>query len=162
MSTPRKKLLTLSFVHDDSRVLLGMKKRGFGAGRWNGFGGKVQEGETIEGAAMRELEEESGITPSEVECRGVLTFVFKGDPMPLEVHVFSVTAYEGEPRETEEMAPKWFLHGEIPYDSMWPDDKYWLPLFLKDKQFVGEFVFSEHTDKPYELLHYSVKETLLE
>ncbi|MEK7607017.1 MAG: DNA mismatch repair protein MutT, partial [Patescibacteria group bacterium] len=39
-----RKLLTLCFIHQSPRILLGMKKRGFGAGRWNGFGGKVEAG----------------------------------------------------------------------------------------------------------------------
>ncbi len=47
------KLLTLAFVRESSRILLGYKKRGFGAGRWNGFGGKVQKGETIQEGALR-------------------------------------------------------------------------------------------------------------
>ena len=47
------KLLTLTFVREESRILLGMKKRGFGVGRWNGFGGKVDGGETVEEAAKR-------------------------------------------------------------------------------------------------------------
>ena len=50
---PPNKLLTLLFVIESDRVLLGMKKRGFGAGRWNGFGGKVDRDETIEEAAKR-------------------------------------------------------------------------------------------------------------
>lgn len=50
---PPNKLLTLLFVVESDRVLLGMKKRGFGAGRWNGFGGKVDRDETIEEAAKR-------------------------------------------------------------------------------------------------------------
>lgn len=143
-STSMKKLLTFCFVYDDRRVLLGMKKRGFGAGRWNGFGGKVQEGETIEEAVKRELQEESGILAKALSERGVLTFIFEGDPaVALEVHVFAVESHEGDPRETEEMAPKWFLHSEILYDSMWPDDIYWLPLFLAGKKFHGEFLFAD-------------------
>ncbi|MBI1755446.1 8-oxo-dGTP diphosphatase [Candidatus Azambacteria bacterium] len=138
-----KKLLTLCFVYDSSRVLLGMKKRGFGAGRWNGFGGKVNGDETIEEAAVRELREESGIAPTNISQRGALTFVFTGDPVALEVHVFAVGEYEGEPHETEEMRPQWFLHSEIPFDLMWPDDRYWLPLFLARKKFEGEFVFAD-------------------
>lgn len=47
------KLLTLVLVVQPGKVLLGMKKRGFGAGKWNGFGGKVNPGETIEDAARR-------------------------------------------------------------------------------------------------------------
>ena len=52
---PPNKLLTLLFVlrPDARQVLLGYKKRGFAVGRWNGFGGKVQEDESIEAAAVR-------------------------------------------------------------------------------------------------------------
>ena len=44
-----KKVLTLVYIRDDEKVLLGMKKRGFGQGKWNGFGGKVQKKESIMG-----------------------------------------------------------------------------------------------------------------
>ena len=47
------KVLTLAFVRDSCRILLGLKKRGFGEGRWNGFGGKVQKGESIKDGAKR-------------------------------------------------------------------------------------------------------------
>lgn len=53
MERPANKIMTLMFVLDSGRVLLGMKKRGFGVGRWNGFGGKVQAGETVEEGAIR-------------------------------------------------------------------------------------------------------------
>jgi 8-oxo-dGTP pyrophosphatase MutT (NUDIX family) len=53
MNRPQNKLLTLLFVLKPGKVLLGYKKRGFGVDRWNGFGGKVQQGETIEEAAIR-------------------------------------------------------------------------------------------------------------
>jgi 8-oxo-dGTP pyrophosphatase MutT (NUDIX family) len=138
-----KKLLTLAFVHDRSRVLLGMKKRGFGEGRWNGFGGKVTADETIEEAARRELVEEAGIKPLALEKQGVLTFSFENDPQTLEVHVFSVPAFRGEPLETEEMRPQWFHHSDIPFDQMWPDDRHWLPLFLAGKSFTGSFRFRD-------------------
>ena len=51
MNRPPNKLLTLLFILKPGKVLLGYKKRGFGAERWNGLGGKVQQGETIEEAA---------------------------------------------------------------------------------------------------------------
>ena len=58
------KLLTLVVVRDRGgrRVLLGKKLRGFGAGYFNGFGGKVEAGETVVEAAHRELQEEAGVT----------------------------------------------------------------------------------------------------
>src|SRR3989344_8079112 len=108
MANKKRKVLTLCVVHDHPRVLLGLKKRGFGEGRWNGFGGKIQDGETIEEAARREMEEESGIVAINLEKAGILTFEFKDDPTLLEVHLFKIHDFEGEPIESEEMRPIWF------------------------------------------------------
>jgi len=140
-------LLTLCFIHDHPRILLGMKKRGFGAGRWNGFGGKVKPGETIGDAAVRELCEETGliVSPSSLERAGILEFSFENDPVTeLEVHVFRVLDHSGEPQETEEMRPQWFFVDEIPFRDMWSDDPFWLPHFLKGRKFSARFKF----DKP--------------
>ena len=105
----KRKLLTLSLILKDNKILLGMKKRGFGQGRWNGFGGKVIEGETIEEAAKRELKEEVGILAKKLERRGILRFTFDNSPNELlEVHVFLVSEFEGKPLESEEMKPQWF------------------------------------------------------
>jgi 8-oxo-dGTP diphosphatase/2-hydroxy-dATP diphosphatase len=138
------KIATLCIVHQDGKVLLGMKKRGFGKGRWNGFGGKVQEGETVEEAARREMLEESGLFPLSMRKRGVLTFEFEGDPEALEVHIFKITEFRGKPVETEEMRPQWFVQKDIPFDQCWPDDRFWSPLFLRDKKFRGRFLFRGH------------------
>lgn len=125
-------------------MLLGMKKRGFGEGRWNGFGGKVEEGETIEQAMQREMQEECGILLKDFDKRGVLEFEFQGQPEILQVHVFSAKDFEGDPIETEEMRPQWFSVKEIPFAKMWPDDKHWFPLFLEGKNFKGRFLFQDH------------------
>ena len=124
-------------------VLLGMKKRGFGAGRWNGFGGKVGATETIENAAKRELREEAGIETEYLEKVGIIDFEFKGNPEILQVHIFRSNNFSGEPRESEEMKPQWFPVDEIPFKEMWPDDIYWMPLFLNRKKFKGKFLFGE-------------------
>ena len=153
----KKKNMTLCIIHKDSQVLLGMKKRGFGAGRWNGFGGKVHEGETIEDAARREVKEESGVEVREIEKLGVIEFEFsldktpsieletsrdkRGKPEILEVHIFRATEFSGEPVESDEMRPQWFAIDEIPFADMWPDDVYWFPLFLKGKKIRGKFLF---------------------
>lgn len=144
-----KKLLTLCIAHKDSRVLLGMKKRGFGAGRWNGFGGKVEDGETVEEAAIRELSEEVGILAGTMTFRGILEFEFENDPKTLEVHVFHVADFTGEPTETEEMRPQWFAIDGIPFDSMWPDDIHWMPYFLAGKKFKGKFLFDRPSTAEY-------------
>jgi len=150
MENRQKKLLTLCMVHQHPRVLLGMKKRGFGAGRWNGFGGKLAEGETIEDAALREIVEEVGITPKSLEKRGIIEFEFKGTPGILEVHIFHVDSFRGEPHESEEMKPQWFHVNDIPFHDMWPDDIHWMPLFLEGRRFRGRFLFGE-SDKILEM-----------
>lgn len=136
-----RSILTLCLIHDTHRVLLGMKKRGFGAGRWNGFGGKVHAGESILDGARRELREEAGIEARDLIPAGVLEFEFRGKPDILEVYLFSATAFEGEPTESEEMRPQWFTHAEIPFEEMWPDDRHWVPLFLAGKNINAYFLF---------------------
>ncbi|KAM4531438.1 oxidized purine nucleoside triphosphate hydrolase isoform 1-T1 [Odontesthes bonariensis] len=138
------KLLTLVMVVQPGRVLLGMKKRGFGVGKWNGFGGKVQPGETIEDAAKRELQEESSLTVDALEKIGNIKFEFVGEPQLLDVHIFRADAYNGEPTESDEMRPQWFEIDKIPFSQMWPDDIMWFPLMLQKKKFVGYFKFQGH------------------
>jgi len=120
-----------------------MKKRGFGAGRWNGFGGKVSAGETIKDAARREMREEAGIETKNMDKVGILEFEYRGNPEILEVHIFKSDNFSGVPVETEEMKPQWFHFDEIPFNEMWPDDIHWMPLLLSGKKFKGKFLFGE-------------------
>ncbi|MBX4189912.1 8-oxo-dGTP diphosphatase [Candidatus Parcubacteria bacterium] len=138
------KVQTLCLLRRDDQILLAMKKRGFGEGKWNGVGGKLQDGETVEQAALREMQEEIGVdaTLADLIKVGDLKFHFK-DGKAFNVHVFLVDSWTGEPRESEEMAPKWHNISEIPFKSMWPDDKHWLPQVLAGKKIEGEFHFTE-------------------
>nr|XP_060642859.1 oxidized purine nucleoside triphosphate hydrolase [Anolis sagrei ordinatus] len=152
MATSR--LFTLVLVLQPQRVLLGMKKRGFGAWRWNGFGGKVQPGETIEQAARRELQEECGLTVDSLEKTGKITFEFVGNMELMEVHIFRADSFQGDPTESEEMCPQWFELDHVPFESMWPDDIYWFPLLLRKKRFHGYFKLQGQDT----ILDYTLKE----
>ncbi|KAG0353753.1 hypothetical protein BG005_007024 [Podila minutissima] len=148
-----KKVLTLVMVidKDNQKILLGYKKRGFGAHLWNGFGGKVEPGETVRQGALRELQEEAGITVDDhkIQKAGVLLFLFENDPMGLECHVYKAYEYHGEIRECEEMRPQWFDIKDIPYEQMWEDDKIWLPELLKGQDpFYGRIYIKR---KPLEV-----------
>ncbi len=137
---------TLCLVQNNEQILLGLKKRGFGARRWNGFGGKVEPGEAISAAAVREVQEECGITVHNLRQRGILHFTFDNHPDALEVHVFSTSDWEGTPHETDEMRPAWFTATALPYTQMWADDIHWFPLFLAGKDFTATFHFKDfHT-----------------
>jgi 8-oxo-dGTP diphosphatase/2-hydroxy-dATP diphosphatase len=136
------KLVTnLCIVYQHPKILLGMKKRRFGVGKWNGYGGKVMEGETVEEALFREVKEEGDIDIHDPEKVGILEFTFPETGLVIENHIYKVTEFSGEPKETEEMRPKWFHIDEIPFTEMWGDDPFWMPLFLKGKKFKGKFVF---------------------
>jgi 8-oxo-dGTP diphosphatase len=143
---------TLCFLTRGSpsqEVLLGFKKTGFGCGKYAGFGGKVEPGETIESAAIRELEEETSIKVSvdDLLPRGQLTFQFPFNPdWSQVVHIFLAKQWSGEPQESDEMIPDWYRLDDIPYPSMWDDNKYWLPLILDGKSVQAFFTFKEDNE----------------
>lgn len=139
------KQATLLFLLKDNQILLAMKKRGFGKGRWNGVGGKPNLNENIIDTAVRETQEEIEITPKNIEKVAVLDFYFKNkSEFDQQVLVFTTHDWEGDPVETEEMKPQWFDLDKIPFDTMWPDDPFWLPLVLNDKKVQAEFIFGEN------------------
>jgi 8-oxo-dGTP diphosphatase len=135
---------TLVFVLDGDRVLLIRKKRGLGAGMINGPGGRLEPGETPIECAVRETEEELGITPTGLHLAGENSFVFV-DGYSVHVHVFVASGWTGEPRETEEAVPLWTPRDEIPYDEMWQDDRLWVPHMLAGRRFLGRFIFEGET-----------------
>jgi len=136
--------MTVCLAYEHPYILLAMKKRGFGAGRWNGYGGKVKGRESVEESAVREIEEESRIKVSRLEKMGVIDFEFQKAPGDiLEVHFFHILDYKGEAIETEEMRPRWFDIEKLPYNKMWPDDRYWMPIFLRGEKFKGRIYFKD-------------------
>jgi len=131
---------TLCFLVNGDQVLLGKKKRGFGVGRYNGYGGKVQAGETVLAAALREIHEESELTvlPEDIKEMGTIVFHFDDHPeASIRAHIFMTTRYSGIPQETDEMKPEWFKTTEIPFSEMWEDDPLWLPQILEGKKVQG-------------------------
>lgn len=141
------KQATLCFLLKDDSVLLAMKKRGFGVGKWNGVGGKVKE-ESIEDAARRETQEEISVKVGPLKKVAVLHFYFPDDPEKKDwnqdVHVFTAYSWLGEPKETEEMRPKWFKKDKLPFRDMWNDDPLWLPRVLAGKKLEGWLAFDDN------------------
>lgn len=155
------KKVTLCFLKRGDEILLAMKKRGFGVGKYNGIGGKVEPNETIEDAMKRETMEEIGVEITDFEKVAVIQFYFPLVPTDQnwnqEGHIFIVNKWGGEPKETEEMAPKWFKISEIPYQQMWTDDIYWLDRVLKGEKITAEFTFGENES----VTDYKIKTALI-
>ena len=140
------KELNLSFLCRDGEILLAMKKRRFGAGKWNGYGGKCDVGESIEDSAVREIEEESSVKVKKEDLNffGTIDFYFNDKPeWNQKVFIYKVYKWEGEPVETEEMKPQWYKFEEIPWSDMWVGDDQWLPLVIQNKKIKGEVHFDE-------------------
>jgi hypothetical protein len=131
---------TLCFLIKDGTVLLALKKRGFGKDFWNGVGGKIEPGET----------------PKQKVAR--IDFYFPKsndkDPWVERVFVFLTDSWLGQPAETEEMKPKWFKFGEIPYKKMWSDDILWIPKVLNGQKIKAHFWFDEQNQvKKHKILY---------
>lgn len=137
-------LATLVFVRCDGRLLLIRKKRGLGAGKINGPGGRLEPGETPEACAEREVREELLISPLDLERMGELRFQFL-DGYGIHVFVFQASAFSGTPSETAEAIPLWVDERLVPYDEMWEDDRIWLPRMLAGSRVDGRFTFDGET-----------------
>ncbi len=135
-----KERATLCFVLQGDRVLMIRKKRGLGAGKINGVGGRLEPGETPENGIVREAQEELGITLLDSVPRGELHFQFL-DGYSLFCTVFVATRFDGTPVSTPEADPIWYEAGRLPFDEMWEDDELWLGRVLAGDCFRGFFVF---------------------
>jgi len=132
------------------RILLGRKKRGFGGGKWNGFGGKVQSGETLLQCAVRELWEESGLVAEEGDLRwaGRIDFIFEGQPeLDHPADIYLLERWQGEVVETDEMLPQWFEVSQIPFSEMWADDEFWFEDMLNGSLFEATCNFCQKSEK---------------
>lgn len=125
-----------------AEVLLGLKVIGINAGCRNGFGGKVEAGESSRRAAARELWAEAGLVVdvADLELVGVLN-TEEPDSSRL-IAVFKAHDYTGEPRESDEMKDlQWFPISELPLGQMAPSDRFWLPRTLQGQAVSAELHF---------------------
>jgi 8-oxo-dGTP diphosphatase len=130
---------TLGFVIQGERILLIRKKRGIGAGKITGPGGKLDPGETPLACVVRELQEELGITTQGTRESGEFCAQFV-DGLAMHVSVFVADRYCGEVRESDEAEPRWFDVRQVPYDEMWPDNRLWMPELMTGRRFDARFV----------------------
>lgn len=153
------KIATLVFLIKNDNILLAMKKRGFGEGRYNGIGGKVEPGETTEQAIIRETQEEIGVKLLKFEKMANIIYdeFFKSKPEIVQVNVFIATKWSGKPIESEEMSPKWFKINNLPYDQMWSNDSLWIPKVIKGEKITAKFKLDEQ-DK---IISHSIKPSVI-
>ncbi len=154
ISTISLKKATVLLLLRENEVLLAMKKRGFGVGKWNGVGGKPNQDEDIIDTAIRESQEEIGVTPLAPHKVALFKYYFPHDNFGMQVWIFTATEWKGDPSESEEMKPEWFKFDDIPYNQMWSDDEIWVPKVLDGQLLCGSFMF----DKEGKIMDYYMEE----
>ncbi|KAG9103065.1 Nudix (Nucleoside diphosphate linked moiety X)-type motif 1 [Ceratobasidium sp. 370] len=129
----------------NNKILLGLKKEGFGSGNYNPFAGPITEGEDGSVAAQRDLFEQTGLEAENVHFKGTIRVVLPElGGQSLHCSMYKVTKWKGQPKETQTMIPEWFAPEEIPYAKMFDDDIHWMPLFLQQpKLFSGRVDFAK-------------------
>lgn len=145
------RICTLGFLFKEGKIILAKKKRKIGVGKWNGYGGKVEEGEDMVASLVREFKEESNLDIDSSACipLGHVDFHFQDtESSPLRVYVYRIDDFDGYPKETEEMGePKEFNLDSIPYDEMMVGDDKFMPYVIDSKSFMGEIFFSNNGDE---------------
>jgi 8-oxo-dGTP diphosphatase len=147
MSTPSSTTIraVLCYLKRDGEYLLLLKTPGkFGGGLWNAPGGKIENGETADAAVIREVKEETGLLVHSLEKMGLLEFYFGPEKSRPDwtAEVFVSGDFSGSLVESVEGRLEWFEEDRLPIDQMWEDDRYWLPLLIKDSKFHGRFWFT--------------------
>jgi 8-oxo-dGTP diphosphatase len=136
---PRERAVLL-FLREGDKLLLIHKKRGLGTGKVNGPGGRVEAGETWEQAAVRETQEETGLTPQALEPGGEIWFQFT-DGYSLAVRVFLARGWSGVLTACDEADPFWQPARDLPWSTMWADDSLWLRPLLAGRWIQAHYVF---------------------
>lgn len=133
---------TICHVMRGRRLLLKKANRGISVGKWNAPGGKSEPGEAPEECARREVLEETGLRVSDLFHHGELTFLMDGGKtFHTKAHLFSTSKVSGSARSSDEGAVKWFPLDELPFDEMWEDDRFWIPLMLRGIRFNATFTY---------------------
>lgn len=146
--------MTVSYlVKNEDGIFLGHKKTGMGNGFFNGFGGHIETNETPFRAAYREIIEECEVDPLSLVPCGFTANVHAESGLIIMLYFFLCMGWKGEPKATAEMVPEFFRFAEIPYDNMWPNDRYTLPVFLDGKSCVGYFEMKDNPKKGEIIAH---------
>ncbi len=137
---------TLCYIKHQGKTLMLhriKKDRDVHKGKWNGLGGKMEAGETPEECVIREVKEESGLTITNPQLRGVMMFPEFKDKEDWLVFLFTVTEFSGNLIECAEGVLQWIPDGDIEQLTLWEGDKYFIDWLKRDKFFWAKFSYKE-------------------
>ena len=126
----------LCYLRKEDKYLLllrNKKKNDYNANKWIGVGGKVEPGETIDEAAIREIKEETGYDVGFLKCAGEILFI--NDDYQEMMYVYEVRDFSGQLITCDEGELRWVPVKEIDNYPMWEGDKEFLPLLFKGEKY---------------------------
>ena len=145
-------LSSLLYLRKDGHTLMLRKARGEQKGKWNGLGGKFEQGETPEDCARREAYEESGLRVGRLELRGLLTFPLFDDNHDWYVFVFTSSDFSGALRPSDEGELSWIADAELSDLELYEGDRVFLPWLTGERGFFsGRFVYRGGVFQGYEV-----------
>ena len=146
---------TLCYIEKNEKYLMLhriKKQNDINRDKWIGIGGKVEDGESPHDCIIREIKEETGISPTNIRYRGLITFVsniYETEYM----HLFSCNEFEGEIISScDEGNLEWIAINDLLDLPMWEGDKIFLSLLKKENRFFSlKLVYTEDTLTSYSL-----------
>lgn len=140
------KLATLCYVMHDNKTLMlyrNKKENDYHQGKWNGLGGKFEQGETPEECAVREIREESGLIVKDPNLKGIITFPMFDGKDDWYVFIFTFSGYEGELIDSNEGDLSWIDDDKLTDLNLWEGDSKFIPWLYQDKFFSAKFVYED-------------------
>ncbi len=135
-------------------MLRNKKKQDIHEGKWNGLGGKLEQGETPEECAKREVLEESGLVVHKLVLKGFLTFPLFKDNEDWYVFLFRIDEATGELIESAEGTLAWIDHDKLLELNLWPGDRLFLPYLDEPGIISGSFSYVNKELVDHHLVHY--------
>ena len=128
---------TLCYITRDSEVLMlhrVKKKNDINKDKWIGIGGKFEKDESPDECLLREAKEETGLTLTSWQCRGVVTFITT-DGFGEYMYLFTADGFEGDLKECDEGDLQWISREFLNELPKWEGDQIFLDLLWQDSPF---------------------------
>ena len=129
---------TLCYITRGDEVLMlhrVKKKNDINKDKWIGIGGKFEGEESPDECLLREAKEETGLTLTSWQCRGVVTFLTENIDEGEYMYLFTADRFEGELKECDEGDLQWISREFLDQLPKWEGDQIFLDLLWQDAPF---------------------------
>ncbi|MBK8664317.1 MAG: 8-oxo-dGTP diphosphatase [Ignavibacteriales bacterium] len=123
-------------------------------GKWNGLGGKFEDGETPEECVIREVLEESGLSITNPKLQGFITFPAFDQFEDWYVFVFTADEFTGELIDSPEGNLEWIKNDNLMDLKLWEGDKIFMGWFDSGKVFSAKFEYDKGEFVSHDVIFY--------